>query len=110
MSRLFTTDRRLAKDQWFRYPNIHREYDSKVAQLEYFEVSTMTPVTSKLHTLRYRTVIRDQRCPWDQVDFIACPLDMRTQLTQIKSAYKTILSEMTAPVIASAYLLSECKR
>jgi len=59
-------------------------------------------------TLMYRLVMRDQRCLCPGLDALSfCNV---IQLTQTSSNYRTVFSEMTAPVIISTYLLSKCQR
>jgi hypothetical protein len=66
----------------------------------------------KLHTIRYKTVIRDQRCLYRKlvVAFSHCSFDeWGSLLTQISSTYKIMISKMPAPAMVSAYLWSERK-
>jgi hypothetical protein len=57
------------------------------------------PVNQKLRTMRYRTVIRDQRCLCAQLDPLrkSCShMRLCSGLTQTNSIYRTTLSEMTS--------------
>jgi len=54
--------------------NIHGVWYSDVSHLAYFEVSTpsLNLYNHKLRTLRYRNVMRDQRCLCPELDVLVC--------------------------------------
>jgi len=53
--------------------------------------------------------MRDQRCLCPELLLSCCSSEYETLLTQTSSNYEIIVSEMAAPIMESAYLLSECQ-
>lgn len=102
---LIVRDGWLAQHQLFGLPHIHSVSYSNIAQLE-FKISQtcQSHLKHELLTLRYITVINDQRCLFHRL--IASFFRRGILLTQISSTYKSPLSEM-ATLMTSTYLLWE---
>jgi hypothetical protein len=88
--------------------NIHGVWYSDVSHLAYFEVSTpsLSLYNHKLRTLRYKNVMRDQRCLCPELDALVCSCPFVVWLCSPRQAQtiKRCSSEVTAPVTTSTYV------
>ena len=95
----------------FGVENIPGQWHSNITHLVNFSDPRQMCLQYQLRTLRYRTVMRDQRWRCPELDSLSsnhCDVRWATLLTQIKSTCRAILSEMAALLNASTYLLFEC--